>query len=157
MNAPGIQPAGARIWNRSRFKIARCGGNRSHLEWDNSAAGIFVSLPRLKTGDRRHSITIFERHRSFPHGRSGSDFVSALCPFGAPPRGYGHTDGRTGFGAPHVKPSVRPSIYSPLFTEARNPTLSPGESRKKPPLPALPRQSFTVHALVLGGLLAIFA
>jgi len=98
------------VWNQSR-QNSRMRRPSPPSRMGQQHRQLFVSPLRLKTGGRRHSITIFERSRPSPHGRSGSDFASALCPFGAPPRGYGHTDGRTGFGAPHVKPSVRPSIY----------------------------------------------
>ena len=65
-------------------------------------------------------------------------------------KGYGHTDGRTGFGAPHVKPSVRPFIFC---------SATPGSHFRveKPRIPALPRQSFTVPTLVKRPHLAIFA
>jgi len=69
-------------------------------------------------------------------------------------KGYGHTDGRTGFGAPHVKPSVRPFIFPPQALLLRNFARFRGKTRR---IPALPRQSFTVPTLVKRPRLAIFA
>src|ERR1700761_6116234 len=48
-------------------------------------------------------------------------------------KGSGHKDGRTGFGAPHVKPLVRPSILPnplPQPLSARCHTFRDGKGRK---------------------------
>jgi hypothetical protein len=53
----------------------------------------------------------FNPPRSFPCRGCGSSFWLGYVSVRRSTKGYSHRDGRTGFGAPHVKPSVRPSTY----------------------------------------------
>lgn len=91
----------------------------------------------------------------FPAHRDGITLGFGFVSIRRSTKGYSHTDGRTGFGAPHVKPSVRPFIF-PLAFSAPTAPGSPVPN-KKARIPALPRQSFTVPALVKRPHLAIFA